>query len=235
MKLGIGILAGGKSTRMGKNKALIKYNEKTFLEAAVEQGLNFDEVIVSVDKIDKYKDALEKYVENNGILIVEDKAKEYGPLEGIKNILEAAKCEYVFVRAVDMPLMKKEFVNKLTYYMCENFLADKQFEDEKENNLEIEKRNCNVESYTEKNSIPEYDCVIVKDGDKLEPLCSIYSKKLLPYIKKMIKNNQHKIMKLFDEKDIKVKYVDINELGEFACCIKNVNTEEDLNSISIEQ
>ena len=49
------LLAGGKSSRMGKDKALIKYGEETFLSNSVKKLNNlFDEVVVVVDNVEKY-------------------------------------------------------------------------------------------------------------------------------------------------------------------------------------
>ena len=49
------LLAGGKSSRMGKDKALIKYGDETFMSNSLKKLHKlFDEVIVVADNIEKY-------------------------------------------------------------------------------------------------------------------------------------------------------------------------------------
>ena len=58
-EISIALLAGGKSSRMGQNKALLTYDGKTFLERLIEEFCDFDEILVSVRDENQYE--LEKY------------------------------------------------------------------------------------------------------------------------------------------------------------------------------
>ena len=49
MKIGAAVLAGGKSRRMGRNKAMLKIGEVTAVEKILEELKEFDEIIVSSD------------------------------------------------------------------------------------------------------------------------------------------------------------------------------------------
>ncbi|MBQ6554052.1 MAG: molybdopterin-guanine dinucleotide biosynthesis protein B [Firmicutes bacterium] len=109
MEISIGILAGGKSSRMGKNKALMKLNGKSFLEILLNEFKNYSDIMVSQAYDDEYK--------LTGCRFVSDTETEKGPLEGICRILEAAKNEYVFICAADMPFLKKELANFLTQFI----------------------------------------------------------------------------------------------------------------------
>ena len=53
-----GVLAGGKSSRMGENKAYLKFQDKSFLEIALEATKGFACQIVSVDDVGKYQGKL---------------------------------------------------------------------------------------------------------------------------------------------------------------------------------
>ncbi len=93
------VLAGGKSTRMGQNKALLKMGKKTMIERVI--------------------DPLQKIFEN--IIVVTDNPKEYAMLKNVKFVqdyfdtgeknsliglytgLIESKTDYVFVTACDMP------------------------------------------------------------------------------------------------------------------------------------
>ena len=53
-QISIAILAGGKSSRMGKNKVLLTYGGKTFLEKLIEEFSDFDQILVSAKDENQY-------------------------------------------------------------------------------------------------------------------------------------------------------------------------------------
>lgn len=91
------VLAGGKSTRMGQDKALLTLNGKPFIKhvASALQAV-FAEVIVSANSTD---------YEFLGLPVVKDVYENCGPLGGIHAALTAAKTESVFIASCDMPLL----------------------------------------------------------------------------------------------------------------------------------
>lgn len=112
IRLSTGILAGGKSTRMGQNKALLKINDRRFIDRISEELGSFSQVLISAAQKGIYEDT--------GLEIVYDEHQEIGPMEGIYQILRAAKEEYVFICAADMPFVTKELVS----YMAEFISSD---------------------------------------------------------------------------------------------------------------
>ena len=186
MKLSVAILAGGKSSRMGTNKALLTINNNTFLDTIAGEMHSFEEVLICVDEKAKYDE--KKY------RLVEDVHKGIGPIEGIYEALMHAENEYVFVCATDMPFIKKELVN----YISEFISSD-------------------------------YDCYVLREGNKVHPLCAIYSKRILPVLKALIENEKYKLINIFER--TRTKYIDI----ELSCfdrkLIKNINTKEEYREI----
>ncbi len=90
------ILAGGKSTRLGRDKAMLPINGHPFIWHIADHLRHFaDEVIVVTNRPGKY--ALPHTKE------VQDIFPEKGPLAGIHAGLTAASYEYSFVMACDMP------------------------------------------------------------------------------------------------------------------------------------
>lgn len=185
--LSVAILAGGKSSRMGTNKALLTINNNTFLNTIANEMHFADEVLVCVDK--KYKYADLPYT------LVEDVNKDIGPIEGIYQALLNAKNEYVFVCATDMPYLKKELV----LYIKEFISSD-------------------------------YDCYVVRDENKVHPLCAIYSKKMIPVIAGLIAKNKYKLINMFEL--VRTKYIDINLSCFDKKLVKNINTKEEYREIS---
>jgi molybdenum cofactor guanylyltransferase len=89
------ILAGGKSTRMGKDKAHLKVNGVPLVQRlCAALGPFFDHVIISVGTGDATA---------NGFRTVADLYPAAGPLSGIYSCLCASETEHNFVIACDIP------------------------------------------------------------------------------------------------------------------------------------
>ena len=103
------ILAGGKSTRMGKNKSLLKIGEHTIIERVVNlmKGL-FKEVIIITNQEDEY--------EFLGLPMFEDIYNDIGPLAGIHSALLNTATERNFIISCDIPLMTADVIKYLIKY-----------------------------------------------------------------------------------------------------------------------
>lgn len=101
------ILAGGKSSRMKRDKAFIEFNKEKLINVIGKKFSEFcDEILVSVGKnIDskKYKKLI-----NFNAKIVNDKIENKGPIIGILSSFKVAKNEYVAISSCDSPFIKKE-------------------------------------------------------------------------------------------------------------------------------
>ncbi|WP_374721604.1 molybdenum cofactor guanylyltransferase [Peribacillus tepidiphilus] len=106
------LLAGGKSSRMGQNKALLSFSDrKTVEKIASELQEATDEVLLVTNTFSDYKFLRLK--------MVEDEYKEKGPLAGIHAGLQAAENEYCFVAACDMPFIQGELIREIVSYLNE--------------------------------------------------------------------------------------------------------------------
>lgn len=107
-KLSLAILLGGKSTRIGREKANLKLlsetGESSFLEVIAKEltGLDdsIDEKYLSVNSKQKYS--------IQGFKNVTDIVNDIGPLGGIYSVLKSSKKDFVLFVACDMPYIKKE-------------------------------------------------------------------------------------------------------------------------------
>lgn len=102
------ILAGGKSRRMGTDKADLLYQGKTFLEIQIEKGqtLGITDILVS-----GYRgEILNK---NPNVRVIPDRYVQKGPLGGLEACLREALYEKCLVLSVDVPLVPTKELKKL--------------------------------------------------------------------------------------------------------------------------
>lgn len=121
-QIAYGILAGGKSSRMGRNKLVMKYKEKPIIQWVID-SFNSKKCYISVADLEGVN-TLRKEIVNDDVIFVTDKLIEYGPLEGLRRLLMRIDKEYLMVFSGDMPLVNKEFVEALAEeYRGENALV----------------------------------------------------------------------------------------------------------------
>ena len=110
------ILAGGKSSRMGRDKALLKFGEKTFLEHLAELlGSIFEETFILVDHKEKLCE-----LELGETKIYEDLQRNSGSLGGIYTGLCYAKTQASCVLTCDMPFVDKIILRELVNFWGED-------------------------------------------------------------------------------------------------------------------
>lgn len=110
------ILAGGKSTRMGFDKQLLKIHEKKLIDSIVNKlKSEFKDIIIVTNRSELY--------ENFQGTIIEDIIKFKGPLGGIHAGLSITRSKYAFVVACDMPNINLDYVR----YMKEKLGPDNSF------------------------------------------------------------------------------------------------------------
>ena len=104
------VLCGGRSVRMGADKATLRIGGETMLERMVRivSGV-LDPVVVAARGGQEVPDLPE------GVLLVRDAVEHAGPLAGIAAGLTAfdGRCDAVFVCACDHPLIKPAFIRRL--------------------------------------------------------------------------------------------------------------------------
>jgi molybdenum cofactor guanylyltransferase len=102
------ILAGGKSSRMGEDKALKKFNKITLIEYTIKRLQHqVNSVTINTNQnLQEYKKL--------GYPIIEDiNPDRLGPLSGIFSSLQNIKTNWGFFSACDTPLLPKNIVARL--------------------------------------------------------------------------------------------------------------------------
>ena len=101
------ILAGGKSSRMGRDKAFLEVGGQTLLarQIGLARELCAAEIFISGRADADYS--------GFGCCVLQDKYSDAGPLAGIESALNATKSSMLLVLAVDLPGMSTEFLRRL--------------------------------------------------------------------------------------------------------------------------
>ncbi len=200
------ILSGGKSSRLGKDKAFVKVKAVTIFERQLNVLKKiFRKIIIVTDNPQKfrpYKDFIRKVCKNisreyslEEINIIKDILPERGPLCGILSGLIKSRSRHNFVIACDMPFLNENLIR----YM-------------------IKKKDG-------------FDVVIPRIYRKFHPLFGVYSKSCIPGIKKLIKSDELRIRNIFGL--VKCRFVAKKEIEKFdknLLSLVNINTGKDYNS-----
>ncbi|MFZ5597071.1 MAG: molybdenum cofactor guanylyltransferase [Bacillota bacterium] len=179
------ILAGGKSSRMGKDKALLEIGGLTMLERVARVLSRVcSEIIVAGG--------------NNtgssfpGFKTVPDIHSGCGPLCGLHAGLTAAKNNFSFVLPCDLPFPNEKLIKRI------------------------------IDSYEE-----GYDAIILKTGQYLEPLFSLYGKAYIRAAESCINKGIYKVTAPLSLIRWKKVTVTPGELPGLDKSLINVNTPED--------
>ncbi len=107
MPFAAAILAGGRSTRMGADKALLRWDGRRLLDRQLDllRTLGPTDLYISGRAGVDYAVA--------GVSVVLDAAPGLGPLGGLAAVLGAVTTAHVVVLAVDLPALTPEFLLRL--------------------------------------------------------------------------------------------------------------------------
>ena len=102
------ILSGGKSSRIGTDKAFLNLNDQPTILRLIELlDSIFSEVAISSNQPELYEFTKKKVIKD----IVPDK----GPISGIHSALNSSNTIINFILSCDMPLVSREVIN----YLCD--------------------------------------------------------------------------------------------------------------------
>lgn len=104
------VLAGGGSSRMGKNKALLKLGNKTMIERVVNPLQRiFNDILVVANEPNEYKML-------KGVRFIGDyiNTEEKNSLIGLYSGLKQSETSHIFVMGCDMPFVNIEIIRHMT-------------------------------------------------------------------------------------------------------------------------
>lgn len=103
------LLAGGKSTRFGSDKAFADWRGQLLYERQLEKlrSLGADHIWISVNRDQEFR------IDDPGVSIVVDDKPDLGPVGGLVSALGKSTAKRVVVLGVDLPLMEADFLRCL--------------------------------------------------------------------------------------------------------------------------
>lgn len=105
MKLGCVILAGGKSSRMGSDKAFLEWNGKNFIKRLTDELDFFEEKMIAHGN--------RRAITDTGWRAIPDIYPERGPIGGLHAALAACESDALFFVTCDTPLVSRSLVSFL--------------------------------------------------------------------------------------------------------------------------
>lgn len=109
------ILSGGKSTRMGTDKGLIRFRDRSMIEYSLQMIAPYcNEIMISANN-----EAYKRF----GYPVVQDEIIDIGPIGGILSCLKKSNNEKVFITACDLPEIEGNILQSLFSQSFENDLV----------------------------------------------------------------------------------------------------------------
>lgn len=193
------IQAGGRSSRMGTDKAWLEINGRPMMEhvlaAAQPVSASLSIVIHSANpNADRYRELAARW---NARLLY-DLHDHKGPLGGIHTALKACgKNEAALILPCDMPFLTTEFLSFL----------------------------CNAHHSRNR----QFITVPTDQDGRLQPLAAIYSPTCLPAIEEMLATNRLKVDRLFEQLPTQIIFFEvIVSLAGSELLFQNMNSSRDL-------
>ena len=184
------ILAGGKSSRFGKNKALEKIDGVPLIERVIRVMQSvFQHLILVTNNPAEYS-----YLE---LPMYGDLINDLGPLGGVYTALTVIPDNTGFFVACDMPFLNRDLI----LHMVE--------------------------------ALDDFDAVVPRISGELETLHTLYSKRCLPSIRRLIDLRKYQIGMFFPE--VSVCYIDESRIRYFDPELKsfiNINKPQELRRIN---
>jgi molybdopterin-guanine dinucleotide biosynthesis protein A len=185
------ILCGGKSSRMGQDKASLAFGSETLLRRTVRilAEVVAPEEIVVVGAANQPVPMLDFPVR-----LTHDQHPEHGPLEGIAAGLRATAPEIdaVYITSCDVPLLKPSFVAAMF------------------------------------DSLWDHDVAVPFDNQHVHPLAAVYRTSVLPWVEKLLAENQRSPRQLFPQvSTCRISVDDLRAVDQDLVSLLNVNTPDD--------
>ena len=211
------ILAGGRSLRMGREKALITADGETLLERAARfwKSAGLAERILVAVGTTEHLQRLGSLPEETEPVV--DIFEDCGPMVGILSAFRQTGAEILCVSAVDMPCLKREAAELLLKRMKDDRGRREEFSSEEQRRASGGKLHAGRR--------PEA-AVYINDG-RPEPLFGVYRRSIAEAAERLLRSGRRKMSDLLEEAETIYCPVPASMREIF----RNINTPEDLQQL----
>lgn len=140
--------------------------------------------------------------EKEGCTVVRDIHPGCGPVSGLETGLTVCRSEYLLAAACDMPFLQAEFYRMLL-----------------DRGAEAEEKNGRFP-----------DCIVPLLHGRPDVLAAVYSKRMLPVIRRLIRQGIYKPRAAAEQ--VNTLYVPLDGLPGYAVMLQNINTPEEYSKIT---
>jgi molybdopterin-guanine dinucleotide biosynthesis protein A len=209
------VLAGGASSRMGREKALLEIGGVTMVERTARSVESLAGKAAIVGPPEKFHALAAKL----GTRAIADDWPGAGPLGGIATALRASEAEWNLIVACDLPYLTREWMSFLV---------------ERATGTPGVKTDDEIERSTPKlkpspsDSVEEADAVMAMSERGAEPLCAMYHKRCEAAIWLALDRGTRKVTEGLH--GLRVEYIEPREWKRFdseGLLFKNINRPED--------
>ena len=245
------ILAGGKSSRMGRDKASLTLGNETFLQriAAELDACGFQEKYVSLGSGSRYgmpeKENGTEAAEKTEIRIpggwtaVRDRYRNCGPLGGIHAALSACRAEWSLFVSCDTPLYRRELAELLISKVpgLSEVSGTSEIPGTSEVTAMSKKPPSETDPEKREPSVTAQLVIPVTPDGRWHMTCAIWRRTLLPEVEAQLISGDHRLRALcFKNGEPSPGTVLVRLEGEqaaFAEMLENINTEEDYRQMVV--
>lgn len=210
------VLAGGKSRRMGRDKAFLEFDGKVLIARVLERIQRVcDQVVIVANDTDPF--------ERFGVPVVHDVFPGKGSLGGIYSGLDVARDEYVLAVACDMPFLNEGL---LRYQIALAWQSDVVIPRAPSLSGKTP-RTSRGDKPREGTLLPRPDQPLAKEFD-LHPMHAVYSKRCLAPMRERLHAGDLRGIGFHDV--VRVRVVEPGEIDRYDAkhlSFFNVNTPED--------
>ncbi len=235
------VLAGGGSTRMGRNKALLKLGDKMMIERVVDPLKNiFDDILVVTNEPEEYNML-------KSVKFVKDcvDAGEKSSLIGLYSGLKQSETSHIFAIGCDMPFVNTELIKYMVGLLknedvvvpfSSNGSIESIVDSFKNGNMGIRNRNMDIKNRNvgikNKNENAKNGNTDIKNRRYYQPLHAMYGKGCIPGFERLLGRGCYKIANIFEDVNVKkVTEEEIKKLDPYMLCFKNINTYEEYEQV----
>jgi molybdenum cofactor guanylyltransferase len=213
------ITAGGRSSRMGRDKAWLELDGRPMIGRVIEA---LTSVTTSLNIIANSPDYARL-----GFPVFADTYQGVGPLEAIRTALANSPTEWVILAGCDMPFVTTELFALLLN------IASAEISNLKPQISTLSPQPLNSEPQAPDSGLRTQDsglaAVVPLNANGLtEPLCALYSTAALQAVTELIDSGERKVSLLFERtRTRRVSFDEITNLPGAGLFFENINTPED--------